>query len=101
MYGVSKTPPRIEALDPARKQWVWSYDIEAFSSSGILAYGHGFLFHTSEDGELVALHAKTGIRVWKSPRPVIASFGTIELHDGVLFAREPAQLVVLCFDQGS
>jgi len=59
--------PAIKAIDPATGAVKWQYPVTRGSlSAGVLATASGLLFSSTQEGNLLALDAKTGTLLWKT-----------------------------------
>ena len=58
----------IKALDPETGKTAWDFKIfQGSLTNGLLATGGGVVFASMRDGNIIALDAKTGARLWHMP----------------------------------
>jgi alcohol dehydrogenase (cytochrome c)/quinohemoprotein ethanol dehydrogenase len=58
---------RLVAWDPVAQREVWRADREGAANGGVLSTAGGLVFQGTGTGELMALDAKTGMRLWSAP----------------------------------
>jgi alcohol dehydrogenase (cytochrome c)/quinohemoprotein ethanol dehydrogenase len=58
---------RLVAWDPVAQREVWRADREGNANGGVLSTAGGLVFQGTGNGELMALDAKTGVRLWSAP----------------------------------